>query len=85
MPIYEYYCSDCRRKFEKMSSFAASSGVACPTCQGERVRKLFSVFARSGRGDSSDADDYTLDDYGADSDGGYGGCSCGGACSCGAH
>lgn len=82
MPIYEYYCSDCRHTFEKMSSFAASSGVACPTCQGERVRKLFSVFARAGRGGDGD---YAMDGYGSDGDDGYSGCSCGGACSCGGH
>lgn len=81
MPIYEFYCSDCRRKFELLTSYAASTaGARCPACQSERVRKLFSVFARAGR--AGDTEDYSgYDDYEASA----GGCSCGGACSCGGH
>ena len=79
MPLYEYYCPTCRGKFELLTTFEASEGdVVCTKCHGERVRKLFSVFANPRSGDSFGASD----DYG-DSDDGYdGGCSCGGACNC---
>ena len=86
MPLYEYYCSDCRRKFEVLTSYAASGlGVRCPTCQGDRARKLFSVFARAGRG-ASDGD-FDMGSYGDEGDyeASGSGCSCGGACSCGGH
>jgi len=81
MPIYDFYCSDCRERFELLTSYATSAGeIACPNCQGSRVRKLFSVFATSGR--ASDSGEYGS--YGEDA--GYsGGCACGGACSCGGH
>lgn len=83
MPIYEFYCSDCRRKFELLTSYAASvAGARCPTCEGQRVRKLFSVFARGGRAGGGSDFDY---DDGGDYEASAGGCSCGGACSCGGH
>lgn len=80
MPLYEFYCSDCRERFERLITYAASEhNLICPSCQGTRVRKLFSVFATSGRGGSDSAGDYDdSGDFG-------GGCSCGGACSCGGH
>lgn len=83
MPMYDFYCSDCRERFELFTSYATSvGGVSCPNCQGNRVRKLFSVFATNGRGSGSSAD--SASDFGEDS--GYGGgCACGGACSCGGH
>ncbi len=83
MPMYDFYCSDCRERFEVFTSYAASAGgVSCPSCQGSRVRKLFSVFATSGRGSGASADGFG--DYAEDSGSG-GGCACGGACSCGGH
>ena len=81
MPIYEYYCSDCRSKFEVLTSYEASQGaMICANCQGTNVRKLLSVFARPVR---SGGDDFG--DFGESGDDGedYGGsCSCGGACNC---
>ncbi|HLY32737.1 MAG TPA: zinc ribbon domain-containing protein [Ktedonobacterales bacterium] len=85
MPLYEYYCADCRGKFETLISYQASLGdVACSKCHGTHVRKLISVVARS-RAAGSDYGDY---DTGTDSDdfaGESGGCACGGACNCGGH
>ncbi len=84
MPLYEYYCSDCRGKFETLISYQASLGeIECVKCHGSHVRKLISVVARSRGGADADGYDDYGDDYGADD--GYevsGGCSCGGACSC---
>lgn len=85
MPLYEYYCADCRGKFEMFTSYEASEGdIVCTKCHGARVRKLFSMFAAprgAGEFTSGGYDDGGYDD-GGDMDGG---CSCGGACSCGGH
>jgi putative FmdB family regulatory protein len=85
MPIYEFYCSDCRDKFEVLTSYEASqAGMVCASCHGTNVRKLLSVFARPARGGGNDFGNYgDAGDYGDGEDfGGGGGCSCGGACSC---
>jgi putative FmdB family regulatory protein len=86
MPIFEFYCSDCRGKFEVLTSYENSQGqMVCATCHGTNVRKLLSVFARPSRGSSDDFGDFGGGEYGGGDDddyGGSGGCSCGGACSC---
>ena len=87
VPLYEYYCSDCQRKFELLMSYEASEAdeIVCTRCHGGHVRKLFSVFARPrvvsvGENNFGDYGDY------ADADEGDfgGGCACGGG-SCGCH
>jgi putative FmdB family regulatory protein len=82
MPLYEFYCADCRSKFEVLTSYEASqAGMVCASCHGQHVRKLLSVFARPSRG-GSDGDDFgDIGDGDADDYSG-GGCSCGGACTC---
>lgn len=86
MPLYEFYCADCRGKFEVLTSYERSLGaIACTTCEGTNVRKLLSVVARPRR--SASGDDGDFGDFGGDFDGeeASGGCGCGGACSCGMH
>lgn len=86
MPLYEYYCADCRGKFEVLTSYERSlDEMACTTCEGTNVRKLLSVVARPSRGESDgDWGNFGGDDFeGEDVSGG--GCGCGGACSCGMH
>lgn len=79
MPLYEYYCTDCKTKFELLSAYTkADDGIICQQCHGVHVRRLLSVFAARRGGDGEFGDGYSFDD--AD-----GGCSCGGACSCGGH
>lgn len=90
MPLYEFYCADCRGKFEVLTSYERSLGaIACTTCEGTNVRKLLSVVARPRRGagdDGGDWGDFGGDDYEGESSGPEaGGCGCGGACSCGMH
>ena len=82
MPLYEYYCADCRGKFELLMSYEASGApMAWTKCRGTNTRKMFSVFARASRGD----DGFGGDDGGEYGDDGFGGggCSCGGMCACG--
>lgn len=46
MPLYEYTCRDCGRRFEVLQRVGADgSGVACPGCGGSHVVKQFSTFA----------------------------------------
>jgi putative FmdB family regulatory protein len=49
LPLYEFYCSSCRHKFERLCSYGVSV-YACPQCGGES-KKVFSTF-RSGRSSS---------------------------------
>ncbi|HET7746486.1 MAG TPA: zinc ribbon domain-containing protein [Vicinamibacteria bacterium] len=69
MPIYEYACRDCGRRFERLVR-AFGEPVACPACASGAVEKLLSTFAMAGGGD----------DRGTAPRGG-GGC-CGGSCGC---
>lgn len=81
MPLYEFYCADCRGKFEVLTSYEASQGdMFCTTCSGRNVRRLLSVVARTARSGGGDFSDFGSDD--GDDFGGGGGCSCGGACGC---
>lgn len=44
MPLYEYVCSDCRSRFEKLVA-RFGDDVACPSCASGAVEKQLSVFA----------------------------------------
>ncbi|MCL5264282.1 MAG: zinc ribbon domain-containing protein [Chloroflexi bacterium] len=57
MPLYEYQCTECNEKFEKLvrSSFAEAE-VSCPNCGSSLVKRLVSLFGAlgfSGAGASS--------------------------------
>lgn len=79
MPLYEYYCSGCKTKFELLVSHQHADDVVCTKCHGEKVRRLLSTFAFAGkRGEYSAYEDY--DSSSADG----GNCGCGGG-SCGCH
>jgi len=46
MPIYEYRCGGCGRRFEELQRLGAdASGVACPACGSAEVAKQLSTFA----------------------------------------
>ena len=73
MPIYEYYCPQCKSAFEKLRPMSSNDAeVSCPQC-GSRVRRMLSVVAAISR-DSDSTQSYS-----------GGGCGCGGNCACGAH
>jgi putative FmdB family regulatory protein len=75
MPLYEYYCSDCKSKFELIVSHKHADGIVCMKCQSEQVRRLLSVFSarRAGTDDGADYDTAPS----------MGGCACGGGgCGC---
>jgi putative FmdB family regulatory protein len=75
MPLYEYYCSDCKTKFELLVSHKHADDIVCMKCHSEKVRRLLSVFALQYAG----ADEGAFDDAGTS----MGGCACGnGGCGC---
>ncbi|MBX3013973.1 MAG: zinc ribbon domain-containing protein [Caldilineaceae bacterium] len=48
MPIYEYYCRDCRKRvsvFFRTMSVAATTQPHCPHCEGVRLHRLVSRVA----------------------------------------
>jgi len=44
MPLYEYVCTGCRKRFEKLVRRFGDE-VACPSCASAEVEKQLSVFA----------------------------------------
>ena len=51
MPIFEYFCNDCQKKFEELSSSKPSENGKCPKCKGKNTQKLISTFKTKERGD----------------------------------
>jgi len=48
MPIYEYFCQDCRRRvsvFYRTIGAATAAEPRCPRCQGARLTRLISRVA----------------------------------------
>jgi len=46
MPIYEYFCQECRSEFEALVRSAADRDDAtCPNCRSQRVTRQLSAFA----------------------------------------
>jgi len=76
MPVYEYYCKDCKTKFEALRPMSkADAPIACKKCEGKHTSRAISRFAAHSGGK-------------AIAGAGGGGCaSCGGgSCStCGAN
>ena len=48
MPVYEYRCSGCGRKFAKLVGMVAGSsdGTVCPSCGSTEATRLISRFTR---------------------------------------
>jgi putative FmdB family regulatory protein len=79
MPTYEFYCSDCRARFEVLRSMAdADAPLHCSTCgRSQHVNRMISMFAVVGSvrgGGSAEPQGNTV---------AAGGGCCGGACGCG--
>jgi putative FmdB family regulatory protein len=49
VPIYEYYCADCKTDFDKLVKISdANAKQECPECGGRHTQKKLSTFATSG-------------------------------------
>jgi putative FmdB family regulatory protein len=74
MPVYEYFCSNCRTKFDALRPMSeADVAIKCENCDSPRTGRVLSMFFAQTGGSSGPSE------FG----GGGGGCGCGGACSCG--
>ncbi len=52
MPIYEYECPNCGRRFELRRGVRDSDNeVICPKCGSRQPRRVLSVFATGGSGE----------------------------------
>ncbi len=79
MPLYEYACTSCSRRYEAYVK-AWSDTAACPGCESEAVERQLSTFAMAVAGGSSSGDFCARE--AAPRMSGGGGC-CGGGCGCG--
>jgi putative FmdB family regulatory protein len=51
MPIYEYYCRDCKTKFEALRPMSkADAPIACKQCEGKHTSRMLSRFAAHSGG-----------------------------------
>ena len=48
MPMFEYRCEDCGRRFEVFVT--ASRRASCPQCNSENLKKQVSTLGRIGSG-----------------------------------
>ncbi len=58
MPLYEYQCDDCQRRFEVIQKYSDPRAEICPTCNGP-VKRLISAPAIQFKGSG-----FYLTDYG---------------------
>jgi putative FmdB family regulatory protein len=78
MPVYEYKCADCSRRFELLvQQREMSDSVVCRHCHSPKVQKLVSTFASIGTLESVGESPSTAS--------GCGGCSGGSCGTCGCH
>ena len=51
MPIFEYVCSECGHRFEKLVlSASRAKNIQCPQCSSKSVNKALSTFGVGGGG-----------------------------------
>lgn len=63
MPLYEYQCEACGRRFERIQKFSDPPVETCPTCGG-KVHKLVSSPAFQFKGTGWYVTDYSRKDKG---------------------
>ncbi len=49
MPLYEFICASCNRRFEKLCRQNTVSDMECPQC-GKSARRVFSTFQTAKKG-----------------------------------
>ena len=64
MPLYEYECSHCHHRFEKIESFSASEKKECPKC-GKVAKRLLAAPAIQFKGSGWYVTDYGRKNSGA--------------------
>jgi putative FmdB family regulatory protein len=57
MPLFEYRCGECKRKFTLLVGMTAKKAKhVCPKCGSRKITKLISRIAPIVRGDDFDSD-----------------------------
>lgn len=78
MPIFEYKCNDCGKKFDILHKSSTNlEEVVCPDCQSKNSKKLLSSFSASMSSASFDAPSCSTGNCGVPS---YGGGCANGMC-----
>ncbi|NLU48674.1 MAG: zinc ribbon domain-containing protein [Syntrophomonadaceae bacterium] len=54
MPIFDFACQDCGKKFDLMISNKDKDKVTCPECGSSQVKQLLSVFNTASRGSKTE-------------------------------
>lgn len=76
MPLYEYYCTDCRTKFEALRPMSkADATIQCKSCESMRTSRVLSLFATHTKSEGSS-------NFSPNFSGNMGGGCCGGHCGC---
>jgi len=52
MPIFDFACQDCGKKFDLMISNRDKDKVTCPECGSSKVKQLLSLFNTTSSGGS---------------------------------
>ena len=50
MPIFEYQCETCDKRFEELTLASRAAAPACPECGDAHVHRVFSTFAAQSKG-----------------------------------
>ncbi len=66
MPLYEYRCSECGYRFEKIESFNADHSPVCPKC-GSDSKRLLSLGSFVLKGSGWYATDHASGNHGSNS------------------
>lgn len=75
MPIYEFKCASCGKRFERLCSIGDNGEkLSCPQCGATGPKRVMSGFAAKGTGS---------EDFGGSGGSGCGGCSSSNCGSCG--
>lgn len=77
MPLYEYYCAECRTKFEALRPMdKADVAIQCKSCESMRTSRVLSLFATHTKAEASSNSTPAFPAS-------MGGGCCGGHCGCG--
>lgn len=64
MPLYEYICDDCQRKFSWLVGVTADDEKpSCPRCGSKKYHKIMSRVVR-GRSEEAALEDFAEEDFG---------------------
>jgi len=78
MPIFEYKCNDCGKKFDVLHKSSANlEEVICPDCQSKNSKKLLSSFSAAISSSSSFENGPSCSDGSCNASPYGGGCSSG--------